>query len=115
MCAFLNKSAFSDPPLSRKGRMHREPEPLVPKSRSSNLSPNVKLNPASIISKLQPTVSVSGVSFQVHDTSEPSPTSPLQVCSLFFFAIPSHLTCVVDRYKLKSIVWMESPCRFCTL
>ena len=95
MCAFLNKSAFSDPPLSRKGRVHRKPEPLVPKSRSSNLSPNVKLDSANAIKKPQATVSVYGVSFQAIVTSEPSPTSPLQVRSLCFFCntVPFDLCC----------------------
>ena len=59
---------------------------------SSNASPNLKLNPENLNQKLQSTVSVSGVSFDARVTSEPSPTSPLQVlCSCFddlYFSIP---------------------------
>ena len=59
---------------------------------SSNASPNLKLNPENLNQKVQNTVSVSGVSFAALQTSEPSPTSPLQVlCSCFddfYFSIP---------------------------
>ena len=59
---------------------------------SSNASPNLKLNPENLNQKVQKTVSVSGVSFAARQTSEPSPTSPLQVLySCFddlYFSIP---------------------------